>query len=173
MLTTDVNQCFAISYCGNANLNGYPASYQIRTAMRVMPDARSTADIAECFNQFWIEQGIDTRPSLLISGYNDGKASVLELKADGATFEHFNDTVSFGVAFHGEKAVTNALVGLGDYQYSLFRLQDPINFCDTMITTTAKIQSFQRRQQTVSEKYDLLVITEEKAVWIRRDTIDL
>lgn len=173
LLTTDENRSFAISYCGNANLNGYPASYQIRTALKTMTDAQSTTDIADRFNQFWNEKKINPKPSLLISGYNDGKASVLELKGDATTFEHFDDEASFGVAFHGEQAVTNALIGLGDYQYSLFRLQDAIVFCETMITTTAKIQSFQKRQQTVSEKYDLLVITEEKAIWVKRDTIDV
>ena len=173
LLWNDENKPFAVSYCGNANLNGYPASYQIKLALRDMTGVRSTADVAEGLKGFWKNKAINPTPSLLISGYNDGKASVLELKKDGSTFEHFDKADTFGVSFHGEQAVVNALIGLGDFQYSLFRLQDAIEFCETMITTTAKIQSFQRRQQTVSEAYDLLVITEDKAEWIKRSTFEL
>ncbi len=172
LLTTSESKNFAISYCGNANLNGYPTSYQIRTVLRNMKEMKSTADIAEQFKQFWLEKRIKVPPSLLISGYNGDKASVLELKIDGTTFEHFNEVSLFGVTYHGVQTVANALISLGDYQFSLFRLQDAIDFCETMIITTAKIQSFQKSQQTVSEIYDLLVITEEKAEWFKRSTLE-
>lgn len=33
LLITDRDKPFAISYCGNANLNGYPASYQIKSRL--------------------------------------------------------------------------------------------------------------------------------------------
>lgn len=174
LITTSAEKRFAISYCGNANLNGYPASYQIRMALRDMSDAITTADIAKKLKQFLDDKNISPRPSLLISGYNEGKASVLELKSDGTgVFEHFPEDSSFGVTYHGESSITKALLGTGECQFSLFRLQDAIDFCETMINTTAKVQAFQKRQQTVSEKYDLLVITEDKAIWIRRDTLEI
>lgn len=164
---------FAISYCGNANLNGYPASYQIQLALRDIMDVQTTDDIAERFKRFWTEKNINQPPSLLISGYNNGKPSVFELRKDTSTFEHFDVESSFGLAYNGETEIAKALIGIGEYQYSLFRLQDAIEFCETLITTTAKIQSFQRRQQTVSGVYDLLVITEDKAEWIKRSTFEL
>lgn len=167
------NKSFAVSYCGNANLGGYPASYQILMAIKNMTCLQSTIEIAEQFNQEWEKKNINTPPSLLISGFNYGKPSVLELKTDGTTFEHFDNQDSYGITYHGDKAVVNALIGLGNFQYSLFRLQDAIDFCGTLITTTAKIQSFQKRQQTVSEDYDLLVITENQAEWIKRSTFEL
>ncbi len=174
LITTSAGKSFAISYCGNANLNGYPASYQIRMALRDMSDAITTADIAKKLNQFLDDKDISLRPSFLISGYNEGKASVLELKPDGTgTFEHFEEASLFGVAYHGESSITKALLGTGEYQFCLFRLQDAIDFCETMINTTAKVQALQKRQQTVSRKFDLLVITEEKAVWFRRDTLEI
>lgn len=174
LLRNSANTPFAIGYCGNANLNGYPASYQIKLAMKRMADAKTTIDIAKSFSLFWHENNINQPPSLLIGGYNDGKASIIELKADGSeALEHFTDDDSFGLVYHGESEITRALLGTGEFQYSLFRLQDAIDFCKTMITTTAKIQSFQRKQQTVSEKYDILAITDEKAVWISRDTFEL
>lgn len=172
LLTTDGDKPFAISYCGNANLKGFPTSYQIKNALKDMTGMNTTNEIADKFNLYWNIKGIDKKPSLLISGYNNGKPSVLELKTDGSAFEHFQDETSFGIAYHGEQAVANALIGLGDFQFSLFRLQDAIDFCSTMITTTAKIQSFQKKQQTVSEVYDLLVITEYKAKWIKRSTFE-
>ena len=173
LLITDEEKPFAISYCGNAALSGYPASYQIKTALLGMTGVKTTNEIAAEFNQYWDRKGIDRRPNLLVSGYSAGKPSVLEVKSDGSTIEHFQDEGLFGITYHGDQAVANALIGLGDFEYNLFRLQDAIDFCSTMITTTAKIQSFQRKQQTVSEVYDLLVITECKAKWIKRSTFDL
>lgn len=99
------------SYCGNANLDGYPASYQIKNALKGMTGVKTTTEIAVEFSLYWNKKGIDRKPSLLISGYNDGKPSVLELKADGSTFEHFQDETLFGIAYHGEQAVANALIG--------------------------------------------------------------
>lgn len=173
LLLNDENKPFAVSYCGNANLNGYPTSYQINLALKRLVEVRNTADIAEGLKRFWTEKEINPAPSLLISGYKDGKASVMELKQDGSTFEHFDKEDLFGVAYHGEQAVVKALVDLGNFHFSLFRLQDAIDFCETMITTTAKIQSLQKTQQTVSMAYDLLVITEAKAEWIKRSTFEL
>ena len=40
-----------------------------------------------------------------------------------------------------------------------------------LVTTTAKMQFFQKRQQTVSEAYDLLVITETQAEWIHSSSL--
>ena len=77
------------------------------------------------------------------------------------------------MTYHGEIDVMKALIGLGDFTWSLLRLEDAINFCDLMITTTARTQSFQSRQQTVSEKYDLLVITKEKGQWIKRQILEI
>lgn len=173
LLITNEDKPFAISYCGNANLNGYPASYQIKTALSGMTGVNTTSEIADEFNQYWNRKAIDRRPNLLVSGYNAGKPSVLEVKVDGSTIEHFRDEGSFGIIYHGDQAVANALIALGDFEYSLLRLQDAIDFCSTMITTTAKIQSFQKKQQTVSEVYDLLVVTECKAKWIKRSTVEL
>lgn len=165
---------FAVSYCGNANLLGKPASYQIRMALSQMKDAKTTQEIAEKFKSWWIENKTEAAPSLLISGYNNGKPSVLELRNDGHTeMEHFIDPDNYGVTYHGEIDVMKALIGLGDFSWGLFRLEDAINFCDLMITTTARTQSFQSRQQTVSEKYDLLVITKEKGQWIKRQTLEI
>lgn len=173
LLITAEEKPFAISYCGNSNLNGYPASYEIKNALSGMTGVNTTSEIAAEFNLYWNRKAIDRRPNLLVSGYNAGKPSVLEVKVDGSTIEHFQDEGSFGITYHGDMAVANALIGLGDFEYSLFRLQDAINFCSTMITTTAKIQSFQKKQQTVSEVYDLLVLTEGKAKWIKRSTFEL
>lgn len=82
--------------------------------------------------------------------------------------------------YSGEKAEIY-ITDLPDKNYNIvcsgynsqFRLQDAIDFCGMLISTTAKMQSFQRKQQTVSEKYDLLVITVNKAEWIKRSTFEL
>ena len=174
LLSNESGTPFAVSYCGNANLLGTPTSHQIRIALSEMKGAKSTNEIAERFVVFWKQHKISTAPSILISGYNDGKASILELENDGTTIrEHFENIDLYGVTYHGEQDVVRALIGLGSYQYSLFRLEDAINFCDLMITTTARVQTFQTRQQTVSEKYDLLVITEDKGQWIKRHTLEI
>lgn len=174
LFTNKENHSFAISYCGQANLNGYPTSYRIQELLKKMGDISSTIDIAECFKKYWVDEGIAVKPNLLISGYNSGKASVLELQGDGMTIqEHHEADGIFGITYHGEQDVIKALVDLGNYQWSLFRLQDAIDFCSLMITTTARIQSFQSTQQTVSEKHDILVVTTDTSKWIRRDTIDL
>ena len=68
--------------------------------------------------------------------------------------------------------MAKALIDLGGYQFSLFRLKNAIDFCETIITTTAKIQPFQNKQETISEMYDLLVITEKKAKWIKRSAFE-
>ncbi|MDY5665279.1 MAG: hypothetical protein SPF46_12590, partial [Blautia sp.] len=85
--------------------------YQIKNALKGMTGVKTTTEIAVEFSLYWNKKGIDRKPSLLISGYNDGKPSVLELKADGSTFEHFQDETLFGIAYHGEQAVANALIG--------------------------------------------------------------
>lgn len=174
LLENEYGSSFAISYCGNAKLLGTPTSYQIHLALSRMKDAKTTQEISEKFKSMWIDKKIELAPSLLISGYNNGNPSVLELMNDGSTVnEHFDDPNVYGVTYHGDQDVMNALIGLGDFQWSLFRLEDAINFCDLMITTTARIQSLQKRQQTVSEKYDLMVITEDKGRWIKRQTLEI
>lgn len=174
LLVNEYGNPFAISYCGNANLLGTPTSFQIRFALSQMKDAKTTLEISEKIRSLWNEKKIEDMPSLLISGYNNGKPSVLELRSDGSTvIEHFEDPNLYGVTYHGEQDVMKALIGLGDFQWSLYRLEDAINFCDLMLTTTARIQSLQRRQQTVSEKYDLLVITEDKGRWIKRNSLEV
>lgn len=173
LLKNNENRPFAISYCGNASLNGYPASYQIQRALKNMTDSMDTGDIAKRFKIFWGKEKITSTPNFLISGYNAGKASVLELKQDGNTLEHYNNAADFGITYHGETSVAKAIINLGGYNFSLFRVQDAVNFCATMIATTAKIQAFQNKQQTVSKAYDLLVITEQKANWIKRSTYEL
>lgn len=173
LLVTNEKKPFVISYCGNANLQGYPASYQIKNALKSMNGVSTTNEISEEFKHYWEINEIDIKPSLLISGYNKGRPSVLELKRNGDIIEHFQNEMSHGVVCHGEQDVASALVELGNYNYSLFRLQDAIDFCSTLITTTAKIQSLQNRQQTVSEVHDILVITEDKAKWIKRSTLEL
>lgn len=170
-LINSANKLFAVSYCGNANLKGYPASFFIKKAIRNMGSVNTTYEIAEKFNRFWTDYEINLRPSLLVSGYNNGKQTVIEVKTKGEIVEHFSDEESFGVTFHGEQDVASALINLGGFEYSLFRFQDAINFCK-LIITTAKIQSFQKKQQTVSENCDILVITEDKSVWVERGTFD-
>ena len=173
LLTTKSNSKYAVSYCGNANLNGYPASYVIKEALKKMTDVDSTFEIAKRFNDFWNQEKIDNKPSLLISGYNDGKQSIIELKPDGEIKEHYSANSLFGFTFHGEQSMVSALIELETIEYSLFRLKDAIDFCAMLITTTAKMQFFQKRQQTVSEAYDLLVITESKAEWIHRNSFEI
>ncbi len=173
LLVNDQGNSFAVSYCGAAALLGTPASFQMRRALSGMKDAKTTQEVAERFTAFWTERRINNAPGVLISGFNGDTPSVIEVKNDGsAWFEHFEDPASYGVIYHGEKEVIKALTGLGNFQWNLFRPEDAVNFCDLMITTTARIQSFQSRQQTVSEEYDLLLITEGKGQWIKRHTME-
>ena len=79
LLENSRNSYFAVSYCGNANLNGYPASYYIRKALKNMLEVETTEDIAKQFKEFWEKINLSSMPSFLISGYNNEKASVLEL----------------------------------------------------------------------------------------------
>lgn len=173
LFTNANNKSFAISYCGNANLKGYPASYQIKGLLNKITEVSTTRDIADKFIGFWKEQKIDNPPSLLISGYNDRQQSILELTSEEKINEHFSDKDSFGIIYHGQQKIANALVTLGKYEYSLFRLQDSIDFCDLLITTTARVMAHQKVQQTVSYNYDLLVITENKAKWVRRSSFEI
>lgn len=163
---------FAVSYYGSGNIKGYPASYIIKQGLKEMTDVNSTYDLAGRFRTYWEKAEVDNIPSLLISGYNDDKMSILEVHPNGDITKHFTGDDSFGIVYNGETSVAKLLVELGGYHYSLFRLQEAMEFCKTLILTTAKILSLQRKQQTVSEAYDMLIMNKTKAEWLKRSSID-
>lgn len=163
---------FAVSYCGSGNINGYPASYIIKQGLKNMTDVNSTYDLAGRFRTYWEQADVDNIPNLLISGYNDDNMSILEVHSNGNITQHFTGDDSYGIVYNGEKSVAHLLIELGGYHFSLFRLQEAMDFCKTLIHTTAKILSLQRKQQTVSEAYDMLLMTKTKAEWVKRSSID-
>lgn len=172
LLINRYNKSFSISYCGNASIGGYPTSFCISNALKLLNDVKSTYEIIEYFKFLW--KGINNRPNILVSGYNSNTASIVELSSNGVDVKnHFIQDHVFGITYHGEVDIAKSLIDNMKLEYNLFRLNDAISFCEFLISTTAKVQAFQSIQQTVSSKYDLLVITENKSKWIVQNSNQL
>jgi hypothetical protein len=162
-----VANSFAISYCGNANINGIPASAHLIKIANNAKSATSTFDIAEVAKKYWIENHIENKPSLIISGYNSDGASIIEVKpTNDEIVVHQKPGDTYGLVYNGETSVAEAIINLESFQWSLMRIQDAIDLCDLMITTTARTLLLQKKQQTVSKEYDLLIITNQGAKWV-------
>ncbi len=169
LLVNRFNKAFSISYCGNASVDEFPTSFCISKALKILKDVKSTYEIAEYFKFLWKET--NNRPSLLISGYNGKTASILELRSNGVEIiSHYIEDNDYGFVCDGEQKFIKCLLDNFNFEYKYFRLQDAIVFCEFLISTTAKVQEFQSIQQTVSSKYDLLVITENKSKWIVKNS---
>lgn len=162
-----VNHRFSISYCGNANIKGLPTSAHIQRSIELMKNCYTTFSVAEALNQYWHEKSINNRPSIIISGYNSDGPSIIEIKpdCDAPVIHHKNNDI-YGFVYHGETDIVKSLLNSGEIQYSLMSPQDMVELFELLIVTTAKLQKIQRRQQTVSEKYDLLLLSPTAAKWI-------
>ncbi len=171
LLLNRFNKAFSISYCGNACIGVLPTSFCITNALKRLQDVNSTNEIAEYFKFLW--SGIPNSPNLLIGGYNDNQASIIELRSNGIIKTFYEQNNDFGFVYSGEQKLIEIFLNNFNFEIKSFRLQDAIKFCAFLITTTARMQAFQNIQQTVSSKYDLLVITENKSKWIVQNSNEL
>ncbi|MCR4824354.1 MAG: hypothetical protein K5849_03240 [Bacteroidales bacterium] len=169
-----VNDHLAVSYCGNAGMGGIPTSCHLRELFRNNRNLTTTFAAADLLDRYFTQEGIQDRPHILISGYNSGRASVVELTAQGGNLNKFFEAEnSFGLAYQGEISVPKAIVNLGKFEYALFRPAEAIGFCEMLITTTAKVLRYQSELQSVSEEMDILLLTPSGARWIRRSSLDI
>lgn len=157
---------FAVSFCGPGSILGLPSSTCIRRALHSMSDVVSTHALAQKMEDYWRSNNVVDRPSLLISGYNPDGASILEMKPTGEVVAIHAEPTAYGIAYHGNKTISRALIKSGPLKYSEMRPQEMLELIDILITTTSRMQALQEQVQTVSAQYDLLMLTPEKAHWL-------
>ena len=168
--TFPIGNRIALSYSGDAELNGLPASFILRKAVSSI-QASTTQEAAAAVLAWFAEHNIKVRPNFLISGYNGSVPSVLDLPSGRKTWtEQYPEDSKYGITTAGDSKVAHALIDSGTFDYHLIRAKDAVDLEKTLIQTTAKIQALQKGNQTVSDACDILVITETGMEWAFRSS---
>jgi len=167
--TFPIGRNMAVSYCGNADPNGLPASFLLGKAVSSIHP--STVQEAAASMQEWFSDSHIPRPSLLFSGYSAQEPMVLSLPSDTDQFkDQYPDRNVYGITTMGDNRIAEALIHSGPVDFHQLRIRDAVSFSELLIKTTAGLQRIESGIQTVSEACDILVMTASDLRWVRRDS---
>lgn len=175
-----------ISTCGDASLQGIPITGYIETFIREkITDHTNVSDVPQMLIDYFHTTPTVPDTNFLVAGYQQENSQqnqkLFSLNTRTGIIRQ-DDTDSQGATWDGETTVlskiiqntymqteTDEKIALGaiDVSWSLFTLQDAIDFAKYAVDVTIKTMHYASMVETVGGPIDILVIKPEQAFWIQ------
>jgi hypothetical protein len=162
-----------ISSCGDAIVDGKTIADFIRAFEIEKVDADdSVTTIADKLKLYLIEKYPNNMVSFFVAGYEGDFPFVFSLSKD--VFVRSNLTpsgeINYGATWNGEyEAIEKLLNGTRhtELNFPLMPLKDAIDFAEFVVEVIIKYQRFEDRVATCGGPIDILVITKDRAQFVR------